>query len=66
MSGVVVAVKKLKAGDAAAEDLKQEAEVMSRIPYHPNVVTLLGYCVDPICVICEFIDGSTNLKRYEQ
>ncbi|XP_071809669.1 uncharacterized protein [Asterias amurensis] len=54
-----VAVKTLKEGADrfARTELLQELELMKKIPYHPNVVGLLGYCIDkdPIYVIVEYL-----------
>jgi hypothetical protein len=36
---------------------------LSRSVSHPNVVQLLGYCMDPLCIVTEFLPGG-NLEQY--
>ena len=30
---------------------------MSKIPPHRNIVSLLGICQEPFCILTEFLDG---------
>ncbi|KAL6046584.1 Myotubularin-like phosphatase domain [Balamuthia mandrillaris] len=67
LNGQVVAVKQLKQLDSA-DDLPEEERLqvfdtfrhevwlMSGIE-HPNVVRFMGFCMDPFCLVTEFIPG---------
>lgn len=36
---------------------------MSKIPQHRNVIQLVAICVNPFCILTEFVDGG-SLKEY--
>jgi len=59
-----VAVKMLKGGDDQKEDLVREAQITAKIPYHPNVITFVGICMNPLCLILELIPDAMNLRDY--
>ncbi|XP_038065701.1 tyrosine-protein kinase receptor TYRO3-like isoform X1 [Patiria miniata] len=62
-----VAVKTLKQGAGALEkkDMLRELELMKKLPDHPNVVKLLGFCIDkdPVYIIVEYLSRG-NLKSF--
>ncbi|KAL6065542.1 putative serine/threonine-protein kinase SIS8 isoform B [Balamuthia mandrillaris] len=48
------------------EDFAREAEVMQRLPPHPNVVLLFGVCMDaenPLCIVTEFLPNGSLLDH---
>jgi serine/threonine protein kinase len=47
-----VAVKKVKGelSDAQLQNFKQEAELLSNLRPHRNVVLFLGVCLEPLCI----------------
>ncbi|XP_022108626.1 tyrosine kinase receptor Cad96Ca-like [Acanthaster planci] len=61
-----VAVKTLKdeANNLQRRDMLRELELMKKLPDHPNVVKLLGFCVDqdPLYIIVEYLTRG-NLKN---
>ncbi|XP_038056082.1 tyrosine kinase receptor Cad96Ca-like [Patiria miniata] len=61
-----VAIKTIKEGaDRQAKvELLEELDVMKKIGSHPNIVRLLGYCIetDPIYLIVEYL-GKGDLKK---
>lgn len=40
-----------------------EAKLMSKIPQHRNVIQLVAICVNPFCILTEFVDGG-SLREY--
>jgi len=50
------------------EQFLQEAELMSSIPPHPNVINLYGFCRSPLCILSEYLGGGSlyNLIFGEQ
>jgi len=70
----VVAIKKFTFGEevmpeanetvSAIEDFLNEIWIMSGLK-HPNIVPLLGFCLDPCCIVSEFMDNG-NLLHYLQ
>lgn len=46
-----VACKMLNSAEANTNDFLNEAKVMSQITDHPNVVRLIGFCRDPVCIL---------------
>lgn len=61
---ISVAVKQMKsqASPKQKQELQREAEIMSKIPYHENVVTFFGISENPFSIVLEFVDGSVNLR----
>ncbi|XP_038056080.1 fibroblast growth factor receptor 1-like [Patiria miniata] len=61
-----VAIKTIKEGAdrQATMELLEELDVMKKIGSHPNIVRLLGYCIetDPIYLIVEYL-GEGDLKK---
>ncbi|KAI9029116.1 kinase-like domain-containing protein, partial [Hyaloraphidium curvatum] len=47
----------------AVAGLEQEMEVWSRLPYHANVLPLMGWCREPLCLVTLLMSGGTA-KRY--
>ena len=46
------------------KEFVEEAQIMSKIPNNNNhVIKLIGICVQPFCIVSEYIDGG-NLKQY--
>jgi len=46
----------------------KEVKAMRHVPPHPNVVKLLGVCIDPsypLCIITEFVPGGSLLNLLE-
>ena len=60
--GRTVAIKKMRAGLINTESFKafgKEVVILARLD-HPNIVTFVGYCLDPILlIVMEFIEGGT-------
>ena len=59
-----VVVKKPLPGactDKDAEDLRKEMQFASDHP-HPHVVELVGYCEQPMALVCEFMSGGDLQK----
>jgi len=59
----LVAVKELTSGGGGA-NIVQEALVMQDIKDHPNVVKLLGVCMEPPCLVLELVEGAMELDDY--
>eukprot|EP01116_Phalansterium_solitarium_P002641 TRINITY_DN1278_c1_g1_i2.p1 TRINITY_DN1278_c1_g1~~TRINITY_DN1278_c1_g1_i2.p1 ORF type:complete len:431 (-),score=86.43 TRINITY_DN1278_c1_g1_i2:460-1752(-) len=38
---------------------RKEAEIMKRLRPHPNVVLLLGVCIDPVCIVSEYLSAGS-------
>ncbi|KAI9029516.1 kinase-like domain-containing protein [Hyaloraphidium curvatum] len=43
----------------AIAGLEQEMELWSRLPYHENVLPLMGWCREPLCLVTLFMAGGT-------
>lgn len=56
--GAAVAIKELKLNANSKtktwEELRTELRIMISL-VHPNVVSLKGYCVDPYCLVLEYV-----------
>ena len=55
--GEVVAVKKAL-GDETS-DFRAEMERIRGLPVHPNIVPLVGVCVDPLMIVMGFCEGGS-------
>eukprot|EP00656_Telonema_subtile_P009855 TRINITY_DN14666_c0_g2_i5.p1 TRINITY_DN14666_c0_g2~~TRINITY_DN14666_c0_g2_i5.p1 ORF type:complete len:318 (-),score=70.37 TRINITY_DN14666_c0_g2_i5:129-1082(-) len=49
-----------------AEGLIEEARAMFDLPHHPNVVSLVGVCETPPCMITEIVEEGKQLDDYLQ
>ncbi|GJP43227.1 hypothetical protein CLOM_g2717 [Closterium sp. NIES-68] len=59
MLGCAVAVKRLEGqGWQGPEEFRMEVEVLSRMR-HPNIVLLMGCCVEEMALVYEFLPGGT-------
>lgn len=61
--GSKVAVKKLLSdvSEKDLDDFKSEAVTMTNLRPHVNVVQMLGICLEPLCIVTEFMeDGSLS------
>ncbi|CAI5997950.1 unnamed protein product, partial [Closterium sp. NIES-65] len=59
MLGCKVAVKRLEGqGWQGPEEFRMEVEVLSRMR-HPNIVLLMGCCVEEMALVYEFLPGGT-------
>jgi serine/threonine protein kinase len=67
---------KYKGGDVAVKEINgnvideseiatflQEAELMTNLPEHPNVLQLIGICASPFCIVTEFMEMG-DLSNY--
>ena len=45
------------------QEFLEEAQIMIKIPKNKHLVKLIGICIDPVCILSEYIDGG-NLKQY--
>lgn len=45
--------------DETEKELWAEIVLTSQIPYHTNVVKIMGFCKDPLCVVMQFMDGGS-------
>jgi len=61
-TGQAVAVKFILTG--AAEEILDEARLMSLTPPHPNLVAVLGVCHDPCSVIMHLVPGAKDGVDY--
>ena len=61
LHGTEVAVKKFLAKDAF-ETLAQEARILTKIR-HPNILLLMGCCVEELCFVSEFLPGGSLRDR---
>ena len=61
LHGTDVAVKKFMAKDAF-DTLAQEARILSKIR-HPNILLLMGCCVEELCFVSEFMPGGSLRDR---
>ncbi|KAI9020308.1 kinase-like domain-containing protein [Hyaloraphidium curvatum] len=48
--------------DKAVAELEREMDVWSRLPYHVNVLPLMGWCREPLCLVTLFMAGGTAKK----
>jgi len=56
---IAVAVKQLKHVSLASPELKEfvaEAVLMAEIEVHDNVVSFLGICLEPLCIVVEYLE----------
>jgi hypothetical protein len=64
--GLAVAVKTLKDNGDMQEKMRQlllnEGAVMIAIPYHRNIVTMMGMTLKPMALVVEFVDGPGDLR----
>ncbi|KAI9029521.1 kinase-like domain-containing protein [Hyaloraphidium curvatum] len=49
--------------EKAIAELEREMDVWSRLPYHVNVLPLMGWCRDPLCLVTLLMPGGTA-KNY--
>jgi len=58
-----VAVKKIIDENAKSlEEFEAEGQIMTRLRPHKNVVLFLGVCIDPMCLVTEFVEkGSLSV-----
>jgi serine/threonine protein kinase len=47
------------------EDFQAEAALMKEMPPHPNIVLFRGICLDPLCIITDYCDGGSLLKKLQ-
>ncbi|KAI9022650.1 kinase-like domain-containing protein [Hyaloraphidium curvatum] len=48
--------------EGAIAGLEREMEVWSRLPYHVNVLPLMGWCREPLCLVTLLMPGGTAKK----
>ncbi|KAI9020313.1 hypothetical protein DFJ74DRAFT_672827 [Hyaloraphidium curvatum] len=48
--------------EEAVKELECEMEVWLRLPYHTNVLPLLGWCREPLCLVTLYMTGGTARK----
>lgn len=56
--GVDVAIKKLHladVGDKEREEFVRELNVMSKVSTHEDIVSVIGYCVEPMAIVMELM-----------
>lgn len=51
----------LKKKDSIYEEFISEAKVLAQIPPSPFVVRLFGLCLEPFCILTEFIAGMNEM-----
>eukprot|EP01119_Soliformovum_irregulare_P025030 TRINITY_DN9140_c1_g1_i1.p1 TRINITY_DN9140_c1_g1~~TRINITY_DN9140_c1_g1_i1.p1 ORF type:complete len:808 (-),score=157.86 TRINITY_DN9140_c1_g1_i1:51-2474(-) len=52
-------IKSEKVSEKALNELLAEAEFMQEMQPHRNVVTFLGVCQDPLCIVTEFLENGS-------
>jgi serine/threonine protein kinase len=57
--GANCVVKKMKSMDSDRDKIsfEKEAERMKKIRPHPNLVGLIGVCLNPYCIVMEYVPG---------
>ncbi len=66
-----VAVKKFNENDndfrAKKKEILAELVIASRLDPHPNIIAILGYTLDPVCVVMPYMEGwSVQNYTYRQ
>jgi len=67
--GNFVAVKDLKAEAVSQAEIKgfvAEADLMRKLPPHPNVVKFIGLIAQPFCIITEYMAGGDLITHLEK
>ncbi len=65
--GAKVAVKQLltdtlkQGAENQMEEFIREAKLLTSIQSHPNLVQVIGYCMDPPMIVMEYLDGGSLL-----
>ena len=45
--------------DETEKELFAEIVLASQIPYHPNIVKIIGFCRQPLCVVMDYMRGGS-------
>ena len=63
-----MAIKEVKIqNDVQLADFQREARRMQTLVPHPNVVTFLGVCMDPLTIVTKFYtNGGLDVLLYEK
>ncbi len=62
--GAKVAVKQLKVdtsvdNERRTEEFVREAKFLTAMRSHPNLVHMIGYCLDPLMIVMEYLEGGS-------